>query len=179
MEIIVPLAEGFEEIEAVSIIDTLRRGGINVITASLHDRVVTGSHKIPVTADISLGGEDIFDGIVLPGGMRGSANLKKDQRIIRIVKEIYSHGGITAAICAAPTVLAEAGILDGKKFTCYPGYEDEIKKGSHISEPVVTDGNIITGKGAACAIPFALKIVEFLKGKEVSDKLKEQMMAFW
>jgi len=179
MEILVPLADGFEEVEAVSIIDILRRGDINVVTASLHDRVVTGSHKIPVTADISLGGDDLFDGIILPGGMRGSANLKKDPRIIKLVKEIHSQGGIASAICAAPTVLAAAGILEGKKFTCYPGYEDEIKNGVYIPEPVVQDGNIITGKGAACAVPFALKIVEVIKGKEVSGKLKEQMMAFW
>lgn len=179
MKIIVPLAEGFEEIEAVSIIDTLRRGGLEVITASLHDRVVTGSHGIPVTADKILETDEKFDGIVLPGGMPGSANLKKDPRIIKLIQEIGKSGGITAAICAAPIVLAEAGILEGKKYTCYPGYENEITGGVHKSEAVIADGKVITGKGAACAIPFALTIVEIIKGKDAAVKLKEQMMAFW
>jgi len=150
-----------------------------VLTASLHDRVVTGAHKISITADSILESEEIFSGIVLPGGMPGSANLKKDKRIIALVKAIHSSGGVTAAICAAPIVLAEVGILEGKKFTVYPGYENDIKNGIHIPEPVVQDGKIITGRGAACAIPFALTIVEILKGRDIAAKLKEQMMAFW
>lgn len=179
MKILVPLAEGFEEIEAVTIIDTLRRGSIETVTASLHSSVVTGAHKIAVTADTILKDDARYDGIVLPGGMPGSSNLKKDPRIISLIRKIYQAGGITAAICAAPIALAEAGILEGKKYTCYPGYEDEINSGKFISEPVVIDGNIITGRGAACAIPFSLKIVEILKGKDTADTLKEQMMAFW
>lgn len=179
MQIIVPLAEGFEEIEAVSIIDTLRRGGIETVTASLHNPIVTGSHRIPVTADTVLHDDENFGGIVLPGGMPGSSNLKKDPRIIKLIQKIHQSGGITAAICAAPIALAEAGVLEGKSYTCYPGYEDEIKKGRFTSEPVTVDGRIVTGKGAACAIPFALKIVEILKGRGAAEKLKEQMMAFW
>ncbi len=179
MKFLIPLAEGFEEIEAVSIIDTLRRGGLAVVTASLHDRIVTGSHGIPVTADKILETDEKFDGIVLPGGMPGSANLKKDPRVIKLVQEISKSGGITAAICAAPIVLAEAGILEGKRYTCYPGYENEITGGEHISEAVIADGKVVTGKGAACAIPFALKIVEIVEGKDAAIKLKDQMMAFW
>lgn len=179
MKILVPLAEGFEEIEAVSIIDTLRRGGIETVTASLHATTVTGSHGITVTADTVLQGDEDFYGIVLPGGMPGSTNLKKDPRVIKLIKKIHESGGITAAICAAPIALAEAGILEGKNYTCYPGYEDEIKTGKFTSEPVTVEGKIITGRGAACAIPFALKIVEMLKGKDAAKKLKEQMMAFW
>lgn len=179
MKILVPLAEGFEEIEAVTIIDILRRGGIETVTASLYTPVVTGAHKIPVTADIILTDDEKWSGIVLPGGMPGSANLRKDPRIIKLIQKIYESGGITAAICAAPIALAEAGILEGKNYTCYPGYEDEIKTGKFTSEPVTSDGKIITGKGAACAIPFALRIVEILKGKVTADKLKEQIMVFW
>jgi 4-methyl-5(b-hydroxyethyl)-thiazole monophosphate biosynthesis len=179
MKILVPLAEGFEEIEAVTIIDTLRRGGIETVTASLHTPVVTGAHSIPVTADIILADDEKWGGIVLPGGMPGSANLKKDPRVIKLIQKIYESGGIAAAICAAPIVLAEAGILEGRNYTCYPGYEDEIKTGKFTSEPVTTDGKIITGRGAACAIPFTLRIVEILKGKETADKVKGQMMVFW
>jgi 4-methyl-5(b-hydroxyethyl)-thiazole monophosphate biosynthesis len=179
MKILVPLAEGFEEIEAVTIIDTLRRGGIDTVTASLLAPVVTGAHKISVTADTALQEDEEYAGIVLPGGMPGSSNLKKDPRIIRLIRKIYEAGGIAAAICAAPIALEEAGILQGKKYTCYPGYEDEIKTGKFTPEPVIADGRIITGRGAACAIPFSLKIIEILKGKETADRLKEQMMAFW
>ncbi|HOP62151.1 MAG TPA: DJ-1/PfpI family protein [Spirochaetota bacterium] len=179
MKIIVPLAEGFEEIEAVTIIDTLRRAGVDTVTASLNKQVVTGAHGIPVTADSVLGSDENFSGIVLPGGMPGSTNLKNDQRIISLIQKIYNKGGVAAALCAAPIVLAEAGILNGKKYTCYPGFEDEIGKNNYLSEPVITDGNIITGKGPACALPFALKITEILKGKEVAEGLKKQMTAFW
>ncbi len=179
MKILVPLAEGFEEIEALTIIDTLRRAQIETVTASLHIPIVTGAHRVPVTTDIILSDDEKFEGIALPGGMPGSTNLKKDPRIIKLIQKIHEEGGITAAICAASIVLAEAGILEGKKYTCYPGYEDEIKNGVYTSESVTVDGNIITGKGAACAIPFALKIVEMVKGKNIAKKLKEQMMAFW
>jgi len=179
MKILIPLAEGFEEIEAVTIIDTLRRGGIDTVTASLHMPLVTGSHGVSITADTVIGEDDKFNGIVLPGGIPGSTNLKKDTRIIKLIQKINEAGGITAAICAAPIVLAEAGVLQGKNYTCYPGYENEIKTGNFTSEPVTVDGEVITGKGAACALPFALKLVEILKGKDTADKLKEQMMAFW
>jgi len=179
MKILVPLAEGFEEIEAITIIDTLRRAGIEVYIASLLSGAVTGSHKVSLVPDGVLTDSFQCDGIVLPGGMPGSTNLKKDSRVIKLLKEIREKGGHTAAIYAAPIVLAEAGLLEGKKYTCYPGYEEEIKGGFHLPEPVVVDGNVITGKGAACALPFALKIVEYYKGAEASLKLKEQMMAFW
>lgn len=179
MRFIVPLAEGFEELEAVTIIDILRRADIETVTASLRSTAVTGSHGITVTADTVLTGDEVFDGIVLPGGIPGSINLKKDPRIIRLLKSINDAGGITAAICAAPIVLAEAGLLQGRHYTCYPGYEDEIGKEGYTAAPVTEDGNIITGRGAACAIPFALKIVERVRGPEVSSKLKEQMMSFW
>jgi len=183
MKVLVPLAEGFEEIEAITIIDILRRAGIQTVTASLKTNPVIGAHQIPVTADMLF--EEFsektgkFDVILIPGGMPGSTNLKNDNRIISIIKSINKSGGLTGAICAAPIVLSEAGILTGKKFTCYPGYEDEITEGIHVNEKVVIDGSIITGMGAGCAPLFALTIVEYLKGKETAQKIKEEIISSW
>lgn len=179
MKILVPLAEGFEEIEAVTIIDILRRAGIETVTAALKSNPVTGAHNISINADKILDENENFDIIVLPGGMPGSSNLKDDARIIKIIKKISKSGGITAAICAAPIVLSKAGVLKDKKFTCYPGYEEEITGGKFTDDPVVTDGLIVTAKGAGCAPLFALKIVELVKGIDTAQKLKKQIMSFW
>ena len=179
MKVLVPLAEGFEEIEAVTVIDILRRAGIETVTAALKSNPVTGAHNIPVTSDILLNEDSDFDAIILPGGMPGSANLKNDHRIIDIINKISNKGGLTAAICAAPIVLSAAGILKNKKFTCFPGYEGDITEGIHLNEKVVTDGSIITGIGAGCAPLFALAVVEFLKGKESAEKVKKQIISFW
>ncbi len=183
MKVLVPLAEGFEEIEAVSVIDILRRAGIETITAALTENPVRGSHRIAVTADILLdkiqAENSTFGAIILPGGMPGSTNLKNNPRIISLLKEVNKTGGLTAAICAAPIVLSEAGLLKNRKYTCYPGYENEITGGVHIEDYVVSDGQIITGKGAGCAPLFALAAVEFLKGAETARKVKEQIMSFW
>ncbi len=179
MKVLVPLAEGFEEIEAITVIDILRRAGIDTVTASLKNNPVTGSHRISVTTDIELNDNENFDAIILPGGMPGSTNLKNDRRIINLIKMINKAGGLTAAICAAPIVLSEAGVLKEKKFTCFPGYEKEITDGIHINEKVVIDGSIITGIGAGSAVLFALAIVEFLKDKETARKIKEQIISFW
>ncbi len=183
MRVLIPLAEGFEEIEAVTVIDILRRAGIETVTASVTKNPVMGSHGISVTADIIIDEPAdkklSFDAIILPGGMPGSTNLKNNPGIINIIKKISETGGLTAAICAAPIVLSEAGILKGRKFTCYPGYEDEIAEGVHINENVVIDGPVITGIGAGSAPLFALAIVEFLKDKETAKKIKDQIISFW
>jgi 4-methyl-5(b-hydroxyethyl)-thiazole monophosphate biosynthesis len=179
MKVLVPLAEGFEEIEAVTIIDLLRRAGIETVTASIGADTVKGSHGITITADMLLDEKTRFDAIVLPGGMPGSKNLKNDPRVISIIKEINSSGGLTAALCAAPIVLSEAGVLKKRKFTCYPGYEKEIPEGIHNKENVVIDGSIITGMGAGPAPLFALTIVEYLKDKETAQRIKEQIIGFW
>lgn len=181
MRVLIPLAEGFEETEAVTVVDLLRRADIDVIIAATGSNPVKGSHGIRITADTVLNENDEFDAIVLPGGMPGSTNLKDDLRIINSVKHIHKNGGLTAAICAAPIVLAEAGILIGKRFTCYPGYEKGIIKagGIHIHETTVTDGKVITGIGAAAAPLFALKIIELLKGKGVAENVKNSIVAFW
>jgi 4-methyl-5(b-hydroxyethyl)-thiazole monophosphate biosynthesis len=181
MRVIVPLAEGFEEIEAVTIIDVLRRAEIQVTVAYLKKNLVTGSHSITVTADKNI--DDIhasdFDAIVLPGGMPGSSNLNEDERIIGLVREFSAAGKITAALCAAPMVLGHAGVLEGKQATCFPGFESRMTGAEHIPEPVVRDGNIITGRGPGCAIPFALELVASLAGEEKAVRLKESMQVYW
>jgi len=172
MKVLVPLAEGFEETEAITVIDILRRADIDTVTAALKNNPVTGSHKIPVIADKLLDENEEFTAIVLPGGMPGSTNLRDDNRIINIIKKISASRGLTAALCAAPIVLSKAGVMKGKKYTCYPGFEDEID-GVFIDKSVVVDGNIITGKGAGHAVAFGLAIVGFLLGEAAAKKVKE------
>lgn len=176
MKILVPLAPGFEEMEAITVIDILRRAELNIVTTTISENPVKGSHNIKITADTMLNENDKYNAIVLPGGMPGTNNLKDDKRIISLIKSINKSDGITAAICAAPIVLAEAGVLFGKKYTCYPGFEDDIKNAFFQPEPVVADGNIITSRGAGTAIPFALKLVEILAGKASSSEVEKSIM---
>lgn len=181
MKILVPLADGFEEIEAVTIIDVLRRGNIDVVTAAVGSSPVTGSHGITVSADTLLSelNADEFNAIVLPGGMPGSENLKSSNDVISIINTISQKGGYIAAICAAPIALGEAGILEGKTATCYPGFENQLGDVRYSEEPVAVDGEIITGRGPGCAIPFALKLVELFKDSETSVELKKAMQVYW
>ncbi len=182
MNILVPLAEGFEEIEAVTIIDVLRRADIKVTTAYIDKNPVTGSHDIPVTADIEIKtiNESEISGIVLPGGMPGSDNLKKNNKVIELVKKINLNGGLTGAICAAPIVLGHAGLLHGKKATCYPGFEEHLKGAIIVKKgPVVTDGNIITARGPGCAMAFALEIIASVNGEDQMTRLKNSMQVYW
>lgn len=181
MKILVPLAQGFEEIEAVTIIDVLRRADLDVTTAHVGGNPVCGSHNIKVTADTNISAikADDFGCIVLPGGMPGSTNLKNSSAVISLLKNIYSGGGYIAAICAAPIVLGHAGLLHGKKATCYPGNESQLTGATIVNEPVVIDGKIITGKGPGCAIPFALELVGILKNHDKKIKLKNAMQVYW
>jgi len=171
------LAEGNEEVEALTQVDLLRRAEIKVTVAGLSGTEVKGSHAITVKADIALDSfSGDFDAIVLPGGMPGTVYLYKSEKVLTLVRDAYKKGLLCAAICAAPLVLETAGILEGKKFTCYPGVEEKIKSGVFVKEKVVQDSNIITSRGVGTAIPFALKIVEYLVGKEKSAKLAEQIV---
>ena len=174
---LVILAEGNEEIEAITQVDLLRRADIKVTVAGLSWVEVKGSHDIVVKADMPLeqfSGE--FDAVIVPGGMPGTVYLYKSEAVLSIVREAYSKGLLCAAICAAPLVLDTAGILEGKKFTCYPSIEEKINNGTFSEEKVVVDGNIITSRGVGTAIPFALAIVEYLLGKEKSEELAAEIV---
>ncbi|KON29545.1 hypothetical protein AC477_05795 [miscellaneous Crenarchaeota group-1 archaeon SG8-32-1] len=175
------LATGFEEIETVTIVDVLRRAGIDITVAGLTFNVIDGAHEIKMVPDKSI--EDVklenFDAVVVPGGSPGYKNLREDPRVIDIIKEAFKSEKIVAAICAAPAVLSDAGILNGKRCTIYPGMEDELEKGGGIPKPdiVVVDGNIITSKGPATALPFALRIAEKLAGKQIAESVREKTLA--
>ncbi len=181
MKVLVPLAEGFEEIEAISIIDVLRRAEIEVIIGHCTTNPVKGSHGISVIADTALAecSSDDFDAMILPGGMPGSENLKNNAKIISMLCSLHDKGKLVGAICAAPIVLGHACILRGKKATCYPGFENELAGAVILDQPVVKDTNVITGKGAGCAIPFALEIVSTLKSDEVKNTLKNNLQIYW
>ena len=179
-KIAVHLAEGFEEIEAISIIDVLRRAEFDVTVVSMNKSPeVTGSHEITVKTDKLF--EDLeydnIDMIVLPGGMPGAANLKAHSGLREQILNFNDLKKPLAAICAAPMVLGNLGLLKEKKATCYPGFEDELHGAIITGEAVEATENIITGKGAGIAIDFALKIVEQLKDKAFADDLAEKMIA--
>jgi 4-methyl-5(b-hydroxyethyl)-thiazole monophosphate biosynthesis len=162
MRLIVPLAEGFEEIEAVAIIDVLRRANIKVDVVGVEDEIVAGRNGIKILCDkiISDVKPEDYDGIVLPGGNPGYKNLENNQQVINFIKYFNSKGKIIAAICAAPTILEKIGILEGKKATCFPSMKDKIR--NFVDEKVVVDDNIITSQGPGTAIEFALEIVKSL-----------------
>jgi len=178
-KIAVHLADGFEEIEAISIIDVLRRAGFHVTIVSMNKSMeVNGAHKITVKADVLF--EDLdydnIDMIVLPGGMPGAANLKAHSGLREQILNFNDSEKPMAAICAAPMVFGNLGLLKEKQATCYPGFEDELHGAIITGEAVAEAGNIITGKGAGVAIKFALKIVEKFNGKEVADELGAKMI---
>lgn len=179
--IAVHLAEGFEEIEAISIIDVLRRAEIEVEVVSMTKTMeVTGSHDISVKADTLF--EDVdyqyIDMIVLPGGMPGSANLNAHEKLKQQIVNFDKEGKALGAICAAPLVYGNLGLLKEKAATCYPGFEDQLLGAEVTGKNVEQAGVIITGKGAGVAIPFALKIVEMFKGKELADELGQKMIVY-
>lgn len=181
MKIIVPFAEGFEEIEGITIVDVLRRAGLDVTTAATGANPVAGSHRIPVVADqkiASLTASD-YGCIILPGGMPGSDNLKNDDTVLSFIKLIDSAGGYIAALCAAPIVLAAAGVIAGKKVTCFPGFEQILSGATYTGKPVEVDGRIITGRGPGCALPFAFEIVKLLAGESSKKQLISDMQAYW
>lgn len=178
-KIAVHLAEGFEEIEAVSIIDVLRRAEFDVTVISVTGNLnVTGSHHISVVADQLFENTEYstMDMIVLPGGMPGARNLNEHEGLKSQILQFNEQGKTLGAICAAPLVFGQAGILRGKNATCYPGFEDYLKGAEITASPAEIDGNIITGKGAGVAIHFALKIVEHLKSKAAAKELAEKMV---
>lgn len=178
-KVLVMLADGFEVIEALSVVDVCARAQIECHTCSIDEREVNSSHNIKIIADKTLQADDLFtyDAIVLPGGMPGATNLKNSVRVVELVKEYYALGKIVAAICAAPIVLAKAGIVDGRIITSYPGFREQL--GNCIykeDEVVVVDNNIITSRGPATALAFALEIINKLGYEEEAKTIKEGML---
>ena len=166
------LADGFEEVEGLTVVDLLRRAGIETDMVSIMGRKeITGARKIPVLADKLFEEQDDPDVIVLPGGMPGTINLGKSETVTKAAVYCAENGKITAAICAAPSVLGNLGILKGKKATCFPGFEKELEGATYTAAPVEIDGNVITGKGAGCAILFGKAIVEKALSAEAANKV--------
>ena len=174
--VLVPLAQGCEELEAVTVIDLLRRAGIEVVTAGLDEQPVRASRGVILVPDATLDEalQKDYDMVVLPGGLPGADYLKKDARIIRLLVQMQEAGKYTAAICAAPGVLAEAGLLKGKRATSYPGSldADSVPGLEYVEQPVVTDGKVITSRGPGTAMDFALELIELLSGKPLRDDVE-------
>ncbi len=172
------LGTGFEETEAIAPLDLLRRAGIEVKTVGLNGPIITGSHGIGVVADLVIQELDVSDCemIVLPGGLGGVASIRACEKAMQAIRQVWEAGKFAAAICAGPTVLADLGITDGKNATCYPGCEEGMGNAHMEKAAAVTDGKLITGTSAGCAIPFGLKLIEALKGKEEADRIAAQIV---
>lgn len=167
-------AEGFEEIEALTVVDICRRAGIEVQMVSVNgEKLVSGSHRIAVQMDLNFDAVDFtaLDMIVLPGGMPGTKNLEAHEGLMQQVDAFYTAGKYVAAICAAPSILGHRGILKGRKAGCYPGWEEHLKGAQVSLDSASVDGNVITGRGMGCAIDFALAIVEQLQGLEAAERI--------
>ena len=173
------LGTGFEEMEAIAPLDLLRRAGVDVLTVGVTGKTVFGSHKIGIEADITIDQMDLtdLDMIILPGGLGGVASARASQPALDALRFAWENDKFVAAICAGPTVLADLGITDGKNATCYPGCEGGMGGANLISDAAfVRDGKLITGTSAGCAIPFGLKLIEALKGKEAADAIARQIV---
>ena len=181
MKIFAFFAEGYEEIEGLTVIDILRRADINVEMVSVTDeREVKGAHGINVTMDKIISEIDFNEGdmIFLPGGIPGTPNLAKCELLIENIIKYNEEGKRLAAVCAAPSVYGNLGILNGKKATCYPGFEGELKGATVVADRVVTDGNITTSRGMGTTIDLGLEIVKLYKGQEYADDLGKKIQYY-
>jgi len=175
---VIILAKGFEELEAVAVVDVLRRAQIEVVIAGLNNDYVESARGVKVIPDESIDNikAENFDMVILPGGIPGTDNLNADSRVRDLLIDFASEGRLTGAICAAPSVLANAGLLEGKKVTSYPTYKDKLGKVIYQEDKVVVDGNVLTSRGPATAICFGLAIVEKLSGREKAEEIKKAML---
>ena len=173
------LGTGFEEIEALTPVDLLRRAGVPVKTVGLNGKIVCGGHAIGVECDLPIEELDVSDAemIVLPGGLGGVASIRGCQKALEAVKAVYAAGKYVAAICAGPTVLADLGLLTGVKATCYPGQIPNMRDALVVEDAAcVTDGRIITGTSAGTAVPFALALIEALRGPDAAKLIADQIV---
>lgn len=173
------LADGFEEIEALCVLDFLRRAGVEVKTVGIDEKIVTGSHKIPVVCDkedINLTGEEDFDMVILPGGLPGANNLDQSPLVDKFLNRAVAEDKFISAICAAPFILGKRGILNGKRACCYPGFEDQLTGATVVNDGCVRDGKIITARAMGKSHDFALEIIEALVGKNERDRLSASVL---
>lgn len=173
------LADGCEEVEALTQVDFLRRAGIKVITAGIGKKTITGGHDIQITADAEVDRlDEALDAVIIPGGMPGAENIANSQKANDIIQNSYEAGKLVAAICAAPAVvLAPTGILAGKKATCYPSFEEKLTGDITFTEDrVVTDGNVITSRGPGTAAEFAVAIIRYLEGDKAADEVHRKTL---
>ena len=172
------LGTGFEETEAIAPLDLLRRAGVEIQTVGINGKIVYGSHGIGVEADITLEEMDLdaMEMIILPGGLGGVASIRASKAAMDAVRYAYETDKYTAAICAGPTVLADLGIPNGKNATCYPGCEGQMGTANICNAAAVTDGKVITGTSAGCAVPFGLALIAALKDQETADRIARQIV---
>ncbi len=173
------LGTGFEETEAITPIDLMRRAGIPVMTVGINGKTVYGGHNIGVEADITISQMDLTDleMLVLPGGLGGVASIKASNEAMDAIRFAFENGKWIAAICAAPTILASLGITDGRRATCYPGCEADMGSAIVLENASCTfDGRIITGTSAGCAVPFGLSLIAALKGQQAADAVARQIV---
>jgi 4-methyl-5(b-hydroxyethyl)-thiazole monophosphate biosynthesis len=178
-QILVPLANGFEEIEAISIIDILRRGGLNVIVAGVDNKTAMGAHNIPIVTDCLIDEVDIneLDMIVLPGGWGGTQILAENPSVQSMLKQMQQDDKHIGAICAAPYALDAAGVLSDN-YTCYPSIENKIRlEGYNNDQHTIIDGKIMTSQGVGTAICFALAIIKTLEGNDKYQQIKQEILA--
>jgi len=172
------LAPGFEEVEALTAADFLRRAGVDVKLVGVGAGRIVGSHDIVVEADVSL--EDLEgepEAVVVPGGMPGAENVAAAEKALEMIRKVHAKGGLVAAICAAPAVVLQpAGVLQGRRVTCYPGFEDRFRGCSFVEERVVVDGNVVTSRGPGTAAEFSIKLVEILAGPEAAEEIRRKTL---
>ena len=170
------LTDGFEDIEALETLDILRRAGISAKTVGISSKTVTSSHNVTVFCDLTFDTADFSDMrmLILPGGP-GHTAFSESDKVCNLIKSAYEKGLYIAAICASPSVIGRMGLLKGRHYTCFPGFEDMVLGGIYSQEKVVTDGQFITARGAGAASEFGFEIVSLFKGKRISDELKKQM----
>jgi len=180
-KVLVPLAPGCEELEAITLIDILRRGGVRVVTASLDEKPVKASRSVVLVADTVLDkamADTDFDMVAIPGGMGGATTLMEHAKFVAYIRQIYDSGHYVAAICAAPTVLGKAGLLAGRSFTAYPGVVDAsmFPGSNNTGNAVELDGCVLTSRGPGTAMDFALALIGILAGAEVRNRVEKELV---